>query len=129
MPNLSNVSLVRSISGKSVSVMLLFGYDGENNFKFDVVIYCDIVQLLQAPYNVVTYTLIGDDQAPNFFAIDKTTGQISVKRSLNDDSSVVYKVSYNLCQLSIVQVIGSVTHASWYPGTVRVIHSVWHEVC
>ena len=64
------------------------------------------MQLFQAPYNVVTYTLIGDDQAANFFAIDKLTGQISVKRSLNDDSSQVYKVSYS----ESLSVIYSVSH-------------------
>ena len=47
----------------------------------------------QAPYNTVTYTIIGDDEAPNYFTINSFTGVISVSQSLLNDDSSFYRVS------------------------------------
>ncbi len=47
----------------------------------------------QAPYNRVNYFIIGDDAAPNFFSVDQETGRVTIRRSLNEDSASVYKVS------------------------------------
>ena len=47
----------------------------------------------QAPYNEVRFSIIGDDQAPNFFRIVETTGVIELASSLNEDSAEVYRVS------------------------------------
>ena len=46
----------------------------------------------QAPYNDIRYSLIGDDNAPSFFEIDESDGNVLIKRSLNDDSAAIYKV-------------------------------------
>ncbi|XP_076458558.1 cadherin EGF LAG seven-pass G-type receptor 1-like [Babylonia areolata] len=48
---------------------------------------------LQAPYNTVTYSVIGDDVAPSFFAVNPSTGVVSVTRSLLGDSTSSYRVS------------------------------------
>ena len=47
----------------------------------------------QAPYNTVTYSIIGDDDAPNYFSINPASGVISVVRALTDDSASSYRVS------------------------------------
>ena len=47
---------------------------------------------LQAPYNKVTYSIIGDDKAPSLFSIDER-GQVKVKSTLNEDDGEIYKVS------------------------------------
>ena len=46
----------------------------------------------QVPYNKVTYTIIGDDNAPTYFSIDQR-GAVKVRKSLNEDDNEVYKVS------------------------------------
>ncbi|KAL8559117.1 hypothetical protein ACOMHN_046165 [Nucella lapillus] len=47
---------------------------------------------LQAPYNTVTYSVIGDDQAPNFFAINPATGVVTVTQSLLTGSASSYRL-------------------------------------
>jgi len=47
---------------------------------------------LQEPYGDVTYRIIGDDNAGSYFQIDAESGRITVRRSLNEDSSEVYRV-------------------------------------
>ena len=48
--------------------------------------------MFQAPYNTVTYSVIGDDDAPNYFQIDSATGQIRVRQSLLSDSASQYSL-------------------------------------
>lgn len=45
------------------------------------------------PFNSLTYSIIGDDNAPIYFAIDQT-GQVTVKSDLKtaDGSEIEYKV-------------------------------------
>ena len=56
----------------------------------------------QAPYNTVTYSIIGDDEAPNYFSINPASGVISVVRALTDDSASSYRVSVTHRSLRIV---------------------------
>lgn len=44
------------------------------------------------PYNQVYFMIIGDDNSDTYFEVTETGGELKVKRSLNDDSSEVYKV-------------------------------------
>ena len=48
--------------------------------------------MFQAPYNTVTYSVIGDDQAPNFFSLNPATGVISVAQSLFNDQASTYRL-------------------------------------
>ncbi|GFN78435.1 protocadherin fat 4, partial [Plakobranchus ocellatus] len=45
-----------------------------------------------APFNVIRYDIIGDDSATTVFGINATTGQISVTRSIEQDTETTYKV-------------------------------------
>ena len=36
----------------------------------------------QPPYNTVTFKLVGDDTAKEYFQVDAKTGQVSVKKDL-----------------------------------------------
>ena len=46
-----------------------------------------------APYNVVSYDLIGDDNGPIFFNIEANTGIIRVSQNLASEAQTVYTVS------------------------------------
>ena len=46
-----------------------------------------------APYNVVTYDLVGDDNGPVFFNVEASTGIIRVSQNLIGESQTVYVVS------------------------------------
>lgn len=46
---------------------------------------------LQPPNNDVYYEAVGDSLAINYFDVDRTSGDISVKRSLLNDPSKQYK--------------------------------------
>ena len=50
----------------------------------------------QAPFNTVTYQLIGDDITPTFFSVDSSTGLISLRQGadLRTDTQSKYTVSY-----------------------------------
>ena len=48
---------------------------------------------LKSIYGKVLYRIIGDDQAPTYFKIDERDGIITIRRSLNEDSAEIYKVS------------------------------------
>lgn len=50
---------------------------------------------LQAPFNQITYSMIGDDQTPSLFEINDQTGLISLRATadLTADSQVEYIVS------------------------------------
>ena len=49
-----------------------------------------------APYNVVSYDLIGDDNGPVFFNIEANTGIIRASQNLVTESQTLYVVSSNL---------------------------------
>ena len=46
----------------------------------------------QAPFNEITYQLIGDDSAPGVFRIDESSGIITVSNNLENDGTREYKV-------------------------------------
>ena len=46
----------------------------------------------QSPYNDVTYELIGDGAAPFYFAIDPTSGLITIQRDISSDTTEDYQV-------------------------------------
>jgi len=50
--------------------------------------------LFQAPFNRVSYSIIGDDNAPSLFQIDSNTGQITyaTNTNINLDSTSIYRV-------------------------------------
>ena len=48
----------------------------------------------EAPYNVVTYDLIGDDNGPVFFNVEPSTGIIRVSQSLFSETQTLYVVSF-----------------------------------
>lgn len=45
----------------------------------------------KAPFNILKYTIIGDDNAPNFFAINET-GQVIIKSDLRAGTKISYSV-------------------------------------
>ena len=48
--------------------------------------------MLQAPFNQVTVSIIGDDAATTFFNIQPDTGVISLAQSILTDTETSYKV-------------------------------------
>ncbi len=46
----------------------------------------------QAPFNKISYEIIGDDTATVYFKINTNSGAISLKSSVNGDRGTVYKV-------------------------------------
>ena len=61
----------------------------------------------QAPYNVITYSIVGEDKAPNYFTIDSDNGQIRLRSSLLQDQDLSYRVSCGcfFCLVIILLVI------------------------
>lgn len=49
--------------------------------------------VLQAPFNTVQYSIIGDDSSPAFFTINPTTGTIILSQSVAGDPTDRYNVS------------------------------------
>ena len=49
---------------------------------------------------MVKFFLIGDDNAGTYFEISEADGELSIKRSLNEDDAEVYKVCVS--QLGII---------------------------
>ncbi len=49
------------------------------------------------PFSNLTYTLLGDDTGPTFFAINRNNGRITVRRDLKPDAATEYTVSM-LCR-------------------------------
>ncbi len=47
----------------------------------------------EGPFKTITYSLIGDDAAPNFFEIEPEDGLIKVKRDLRTENVDFYNVS------------------------------------
>lgn len=50
------------------------------------------IYILQSPFNVVRYSIIGDDAATTYFRINDTTGLISLNSGINFDTQSTYKV-------------------------------------
>ena len=44
----------------------------------------------------MTYSIIGDDSSPVYFAINKDSGRITLKSSVNGDEQTQYKVTWAL---------------------------------
>ena len=61
-------------------------------FSLKNVMY-EIIILQQAPFNQITYDIIGDKTAENFFSIAKD-GTITLKNSINNEQEDVYFVSF-----------------------------------
>ena len=51
--------------------------------------------LLQDPFNMLKYEIIGDDAAPSYFRIEPTSGRIVVNGNLESDGTRMYSVSFN----------------------------------
>ena len=47
---------------------------------------------LQPPFNTLTYAIIGDDTAPNYFRINSTTGDVFLSSSVQFDTRSTYQV-------------------------------------
>ena len=47
----------------------------------------------QSPFKDVTYSLLGDDSATDYFEINAETGRIRVSRDIKADVSTDYQVS------------------------------------
>ena len=48
---------------------------------------------LQDRFGVVRYEIIGDDTAPNYFSIDRESGQVKLKKTVKTDTLTEYQVS------------------------------------
>ena len=59
-----------------------------------------IIFPFQSPYRDITYTVIGDDEAANFFEVNLKSGNVKIKRSLNEGTAEVYKVCRELSSLN-----------------------------
>ncbi|XP_035826841.1 protocadherin Fat 4, partial [Aplysia californica] len=46
----------------------------------------------QAPYNQVSYSIVGEGKSPNYFTIDSDSGQIRLRSSLLQDTDVNYSI-------------------------------------
>lgn len=46
----------------------------------------------QAPYNKVTYSIVGDDAAPNYFEVDGERGDVKVKTDIKSDLATDYQI-------------------------------------
>ncbi len=49
--------------------------------------------MLQAPYNKLRYSVIGDNKAPTYFVINGENGDVKLNRSLIDDIDSLYTVN------------------------------------
>ena len=55
--------------------------------------------LIQAPNNVITYSLSGDDAILETFFISPTTGELTLQRSVLDDEASQFRVRIFFCVL------------------------------
>ena len=53
--------------------------------------------MVQAPYNVVHYYLVGAQLAQRLFMVNEISGEVSVRRDLATDSNVQYTVRVAHC--------------------------------
>jgi len=54
------------------------------------------------PYNLVTYEMVGDDPAKEYFQINALTGEIAVKKSLQLDSQ--QRPQYTVSALNLLEI-------------------------
>ena len=52
--------------------------------------------MLQDPFNVITYAIIGDDLAPHYFKINKDDGNITITTDIKNDVVTDYQVRSTL---------------------------------
>ena len=45
-----------------------------------------------APFNVISYRIIGDNKSPSFFRINPASGDINLNSTLESDSDTAYTV-------------------------------------
>ena len=64
--------------------------DSIDNYKTLRMLLISIFFFLQAPYNVVSYSIAGD--ASGFFQID-SAGVLSLKSTISNDPTTTYRVS------------------------------------
>jgi len=48
--------------------------------------------VLQAPFNTLTYSIIGDDSAPSYFSVNSTTGNVFLASRVDFDTLSEYRV-------------------------------------
>lgn len=53
---------------------------------------CDYLFLFQVDFKTLSYLVIGDDSAPEYFEINSETGQLHTKISLETDTTELYRV-------------------------------------
>lgn len=71
--------------------------------------------ILQSPFNVITYSIIGDDRAPNLFNINPASGVISTSsQSLFSDPNTLYTVSISSPSIFALFLIIHVDHTSFH---------------
>lgn len=58
-----------------------------------------MIYLLQGPNSQIFYSIVGNDEAKEYFAIDPVEGTIVLKKSLVDATSSRYTVSLHLVYL------------------------------
>lgn len=49
--------------------------------------------------DIIKYTLVGDAAAREFFYINPTTGEVSIKKPLSEGSAATYTVSVNISNI------------------------------
>lgn len=57
--------------------------------------------IFQAPFNTLTYTLLGDDEAEQFFIVDPTNGRITLITSVLNEQADQYIVGVPFSTFSI----------------------------
>jgi len=75
-------------------IAVLFIVTGSSCFEQNIKVMFDfhLDVLFQGQFGILKYNIIGDDNAPVYFNISETGGDITLKRSVNSDSQTVYKV-------------------------------------
>ena len=58
--------------------------------------------VFQAPYNSVSYSIVTDASASNFFNINQFTGAISLQASIFNDAATSYRVSLLINSSAII---------------------------
>ena len=57
----------------------------------------------RAPYNEVSYTLVGENNAPTFFDVNPVNGEIRLRSSLLQDTNQQYRVSLCLYVFGVAE--------------------------
>ena len=73
--------------------------DNDVSIREDLQVGGDVVRMAASdddtedPFNSLTYSLVGDDSAPAFFAVDDKSGSVTLSRSLLPEVDPFYIVS------------------------------------